>query len=427
MTLTDRLAQFALTDAHHLPDSAKSVMALSLIDWMGCALAGRDEPVTNVVRRLANDEGGAPQAHLVGGGQAPARMAALVNGTASHALDYDDTHFAHIGHPSVAVVPCALAIAERTESDGAAFQEAALIGVELSVRVGLWLGRDHYQIGFHQTATAGAFGAAAAAGRLLGFDARQMAASLGLVATRASGLKAQFGTMGKPFNAGIAASNGVEAALLIANGLVPNPNALEDFGATHSGSDMKDALDAIGSKWLFEDVSHKFHACCHGLHAALEAFGEVGEERRNVVRITVHTHPRWLSVCNQPAPDTGLGCKFSYRAVLVLAMAGHDTSRLDTFSDQFAGAPDLVRMRDRITVLGDESVSETGTRLVLQMADGSERHVAHDLLTPLPLETRRAKIMAKAAALMGAERAERVARHVTERAAPSMLARELGG
>ncbi|SHM19889.1 2-methylcitrate dehydratase PrpD [Roseovarius litoreus] len=425
MSLTDRLAQFALTDPRHLPESAKRIMALSLIDWMGCAIAGRDEAVSHVVRRLAQDEGGTPQAHLVGGGQAPARMAALVNGTISHALDYDDTHFAHIGHPSVAVVPSALAIAERCDADGAALQDAALIGAELSVRVGLWLGRGHYETGFHQTATAGAFGAAAAAGRLLGFDADQMAATLGLVATRASGLKAQFGTMGKPFNAGIAASNGVEAALLVANGLVPNPAALKDFGASHAGSNMSDALEDIGNKWTFEDVSHKFHACCHGLHAALEAFAEVAPERQDIAAITVHTHPRWLSVCNQPDPQTGLGCKFSFRAVLAMAMAGHDTSRLETFSDGFAQAPELVALRDRVKVVGDESVSETGTHLVLRMNDGSEKRVAHDLLAPMTVETRRAKIMAKGTALMGSARAERVARLVEGRDAPSSLAREL--
>lgn len=427
MTITDRLVDLALTAPVDIPARARGVMGLSLIDWMGCAIAGRQEPVAQVVRRLASDEGGAPQAHLVGGGQAPARMAALVNGTVSHALDYDDTHFAHIGHPSVAVVPSALAIAERVGADGAAFQDAALIGAELSVRVGLWLGRGHYQLGFHQTATAGAFGAAAAAGRLMGFNASQMAAVVGLVATRASGLKAQFGTMGKPFNAGIAASNGVEAALLVANGLVPNPSALEDFGATHSGSNIKDAVNHIDSDWVFSDVSHKYHACCHGLHAALEAFGAVEDPHLNVARIAVHTHPRWLSVCNQPDPDTGLGCKFSYRAVLAMAMAGHDTSRLETFSDGLATEPALVGMRDRVEVIGDEQVSETGTRLVLQMNDGTERQVEHDLLTPLPFETRRAKIMAKASALMGEERAARVARHVEEQADPSGLARELAG
>jgi 2-methylcitrate dehydratase PrpD len=190
---------------------------------------------------------------------------------------------------------------------------------------------------------------------------------------------------------------------------------------------MKDALEGIGDTWIFEDVSHKFHACCHGLHAALEAFGEVKDDRQTITAITVQTHPRWLSVCNQPDPKTGLGCKFSYRAVLALAMAGHDTSRLETFSDLSAQAADLVALRDKVEVMGDESVSETGTRLVLRMNDGSERRGMHDLLAPMTPQMRRAKVMAKAAALLGPERAERVARQVEGREAPLNLGRELAG
>ena len=168
-----------------------------------------------LVRDMVLAEGGNTQAHLFGGGAAPLRGAALVNGTVSHALDYDDTHFAHIGHPSVAILPAALAVSEWDDRILVDMLESALVGMETSIRVGLWLGRAHYQAGFHQTATAGAFGAAVSVGRLLGFDTGQMRSVLGLTATRAAGLKAQFGTMGKPYNAGLAASAGVEAALLV--------------------------------------------------------------------------------------------------------------------------------------------------------------------------------------------------------------------
>ena len=238
MSLTRRLAEFAnqpLT-GH---DTALQVMRLSLLDWLAVTRAGADEPVARITRAMVADEGGRAEASALGlAARLPARAAALANGTASHALDYDDTHFAHIGHPSVAVIPAALAIAERVGASGAALQHAALVGVEASIRVGIWLGRAHYQTGFHQTATAGAFGAGLACARLMGFTADQAAMVLGLLATRASGLKSQFGTMGKPFNAGIAAANGVEAALLVARGFIANPDALEGpqgFGPTHAG------------------------------------------------------------------------------------------------------------------------------------------------------------------------------------------------
>ncbi len=198
MNVTGMFADFSVAPVRG--DAALSMMRLSLFDWAACGIAGRDEPVVRIVRHMVLAEGGAGEAGLIGGGAAPARGAALANGTASHALDYDDTHFGHIGHPSVAVIPAALAIAQKTGADGARFVQACLVGAELSVRVGMWLGRAHYQLGFHQTGSAGAFGATAAAGRLLGLDAGAMAHALGLCTTRASGLKSQFGTMGKPYN-----------------------------------------------------------------------------------------------------------------------------------------------------------------------------------------------------------------------------------
>ena len=189
--------QDILSAATALPGAdALAVMRLSLVDWMAVGIAGVGEPVSRSVRALIDEEGGSAQATMFGGGKAPARAAALVNGATSHALDYDDTHFAHIGHPSVAVIPAALAMLER--NPGATIGQLvtnALAGCEASIRFGVLFGRAHYQIGFHQTATAGAFGASVAA--VLGAAPDTMDTALGLVSTRASGLKSQFGTDGQ--------------------------------------------------------------------------------------------------------------------------------------------------------------------------------------------------------------------------------------
>ena len=331
-------------------------------------------------------------------------MAALVNGTISHALDYDDTHFAHIGHPSVGVIPAALAVAEAEGASGAAFQEAALIGMEAAIRFGIWLGRGHYQTGFHQTATAGAVGAAVAAGRLMRLNPQQMDIALGLVATRASGLKSQFGTMGKPFNAGLAAANGVEAALLARLGIEARIGALEapqGFGPTHHGAADESAFDGLGDSWLFETVSHKFHACCHGLHAALEAAGRIDVPADQIAAIRVATHPRWMTVCNQPAPETGLGAKFSYATVLAMAFLGHDTARLDSFSDALCADRGIRALRTKVAVTASEKLSEMQAELEVALQNGQVRQAAHDLDAPLPLAEREAKIIAKATALLG--------------------------
>ncbi|MDQ2088764.1 MmgE/PrpD family protein [Marimonas arenosa] len=428
MGISETLAEFALAGCD-APDEVGAVAQLSLIDWMAVGIAGAGEPVADVLRTFAAEEGGAEQATLIGGGRAPARMAALVNGTISHALDYDDTHFAHIGHPSVGVIPAALAVAEHVGADGAALQEAGLIGMEASIRAGEWLGRSHYQVGFHQTATAGAVGATVAAGRLMRLDFAQMRTALGLVATRASGLKSQFGTMAKPFNAGLSAANGVEAALLARLGMEARLEALEGplgLGPTHHGEGNDAALAGLGEIWRFETVSHKFHACCHGLHAVLEAAATLDVTPNEIAAIRVETHPRWMSVCNQPAPQTGLGAKFSYATVLPMHFLGRDTARLESYSDALCAEPDLVALRRRVAVSAAEDVGEGQARLEVELASGAILRAFHDLDAPLPLEARRAKIGAKAASLLGLARAARVAALVEGQAAPAEIAAELG-
>ncbi|WP_300534727.1 MmgE/PrpD family protein [uncultured Mameliella sp.] len=392
-------------------ETARAIMALSALDWTACGIAGQSEPVSQLTRALAEDEGGTPQATLFGGGRAPMRTAALVNGATSHALDYDDTHFAHIGHPSVAVLPAALAVGERRDKPLSEILSAARLGAEASIRFGLRFGRSHYQAGYHQTATAGAFGACLAAAELMDLTEEQVLHALGLTATRASGLKSQFGTMGKPFNAGIAASNGVEAAFLAARGFVSNPDALDTvngFVQTH----VCDGATDQPAEALLESLSHKFHACCHGLHATLEALATMSDlDADRITEITVFTHPRWLTVCNQPAPTTGLGAKFSYRTAVALALLGHDTAALETYSDALCADPAVIALRDRVKVVGKDDLKETEALVTL---DGSEegRVASFDLDAPIPLATRAESLSAKAAALVGQARAEALTRAI---------------
>ncbi len=419
MKITSQLADFAAqTQSHDIPAPALRMMQLSLLDWAAVGIAGHDEPVSRLTRDMVLAEGGVPQASLIGHAtKVPARAAALVNGATSHALDYDDTHFAHIGHPSVAVIPAALAVAQARGLDAAAFQVAALIGVEASIRIGIWLGRDHYQTGFHQTGTAGAFGAGLAAARLMGLDAAGCAMVLGLLATRASGLKSQFGTMGKPFNAGLAAANGVEAADLVARGFIANPDALESpqgFGPTHAGQNRSEGLQSIGKEWMFESVSHKFHACCHGLHAALEACLILAPLKAGqIARIEVATHPRWMTVCNQTEPMTGLGAKFSYGTVLAMQILGHDTAVLDSYSAAVCVDPAVQALRARVQVRADDSVAETAARVRIVLQDGNSLDATHDLNAPLSPDLRQQKLQTKARSLLGAERADKLWSRIT--------------
>jgi 2-methylcitrate dehydratase PrpD len=382
------------------------MMRLSLFDWAACGLAGAQEPdfADFVAAQMARGQG---PASVLGGGTAPAGTAALLNGTLSHALDYDDTHFAHIGHPSVAVIPAVLALAQEVDAPMEEVVAAATIGVEASVLTGLWLGRTHYQVGYHQTATAGAFGATLATARLLGLEPAEMRHALGLCASMASGLKAQFGTMGKPLNAGLAARTGVEATLWAQAGMTAAADGMAGplgFGPTHHG----DAADIKPGKgdWHITTISHKFHACCHGLHAMLEAIGAERLTADEVKSIHIRTHPRWMTVCNIEAPATGLAAKFSYGQTAAMRLLGHDTGAIASFTDAICKDKDIKALRALIKVSEDARIEETQSEVSITMENGALRRLRHDLLEPMTLEVRAEKLGTKAVSLVGDARAD---------------------
>jgi 2-methylcitrate dehydratase PrpD len=247
MNALETLAAFYETQREaELPRSATDVMRLCLLDWLIVGRAAKGDAVAESA--LAN-AGGQGEASLFFGGGATARMAALANGTVSHALDYDDTHFAHIGHVSTVVIPAAVAVGEARGASFETILRAALMGAEAATRFGVWLGRDHYQIGYHQTATAGAIGAAVAASIAAGHSVAR--AALSNAAGFAAGLKAQFGTGMKPVNAGMAAANGVEAVLMAEAGLSGSEAVFEAFAETHHGIKDHAAWDGIGETWFF--------------------------------------------------------------------------------------------------------------------------------------------------------------------------------
>jgi 2-methylcitrate dehydratase PrpD len=424
LSLTGRIAAFvADTPAPKLQGEARDILKLSLLDWSAVALAGIEEPVSTIVQAQLLQESGKAEATLFGQTKRlPARAAALANGTTSHALDYDDTHFDYIGHPSVVIFSAALAVAEKTGATGAAFLDAALIGMETACRIGRWLGMGHYQHGFHQTATAGCFGAAASAARLLKLDAVETSHALGLAATRASGLKSQFGTMGKPYNAGIAAANGVEVALLAAQGFVSRPDGIEceqGFGDTHAGDahDLRIVLSGLGETFRFSEVQHKFHACCHGTHPTLEALQKAmarhSVSTENIRSITLVVAPKWLRVCNLPEPETELEAKFSYRLTTAMAMLGYNSGALSTFSDALCFDPALVAMRDRVVVETDIALKDTAARIRIDLKSGAPILAEHDLDQPIPLAEKEHKLRTKADGLVGIKKAQALAKAIS--------------
>ena len=382
---------------------------MSMIDWCGVAYAAKEEPVSKIVTKLIDEEQTKGLSRLISNGkEVSARSAAFVNGTIGHALDYDDTHFLFTGHPTASAFPTALALGEELGSSIDEIMLAYMCGVEISTRLGHILGYSHYNKGFHQTATSGAFGATLVASKLLKLDAKQIENALGIVSTRASGLKSQFGTMGKPFHAGIAASNGIEAAKLSKLGFVSCENGIEcnqGFLKTHAWDETmpEAAINGLGQDFLFPEIKYKFHACCHGLHAFLEALDELKTKNNfnpdSIEKISIQTQPSWLQVCNIDSPKTGLEAKLSYRLTAAMSLHGVDTGRLDSYNDEICFNEKIVETRDKVEVIPNSKM--TNTEALIELKDGTEIYKnSHDLNNKIENELLQKKILTKSSSLL---------------------------
>ena len=420
MSSIEHLISLAAVPAKSIPASARRYATLSLFDWIMCGRAGAQQDVSKVIRTYILEDAGRKSATVFGSkSKVPSRAAALVNGTISHALDYDDTHFAHIGHTSVGIYPAALAVGEEVKVRASEIRDAYLLGAEAACRIGMVLGRGHYQKGFHQTATAGAFGATVAAGRLYRLNEKQMRAALSLVATRASGLKSQFGTMGKPFNAGISASNGVEAAALAKRGFMSADDGLggpQGFVETHAETfdHVTPWQDPPPRKFIFEDVQYKLHACCHGTHAMIEALKRASVSGGDVESITVTTHPRWLKVCDIKQPRTGLEVKFSFVHLAAMVAYGVDTSSEKIFTDALAEDAKLIDLAKRVKVATDASYNDTTQSVAIKLKSGQSQSVRHDLSDRVPVFELEAGLRNKAHGLLGRAGAEKLWAGISE-------------
>src|SRR5258708_26954947 len=196
MALAERASALRYDD---LPAAACALAGQCVLDYLGVALAGGGDPLVSILLDELTEAAGAPQASIIGhNGRLPALSAALVNGAASHALDYDDVHMAMPGHPSVAILPALLALAELKGSSGREVITAFVAGYETACRIGAALQPGHYNLGFHSTATVGCFGAAAACARLLDLDAAATATAPGVAGTQPAGPTSQLRTRCNP-------------------------------------------------------------------------------------------------------------------------------------------------------------------------------------------------------------------------------------
>ena len=368
------------------PVEGRHAAARALLDTIGVMLAGASEPAAASVQQVVAQESSGLQCSVLGTGlRTSATNAALANGTAAHAHDYDDMCFVSLAHPSAPLVAAGLAIAERSGATGRALLEAYVVGFEIEARLGRAMNPRHYQRGWHCTSTLGTIGAAAAASRLLGFDARVIGHALAIAASEASGLKENFGTMVKPLHAGLAARNGVLAALLAQAGMTASGSAIEGpqgfLAAMDSESSaLRPFIANLGERWetLDSGITVKLYPSCAATHPALDALLDLkrrdGFDAADVDRIDIGVDAITPTVLLHEHPSTGLEGKFSMPFCAAAAVVDAHVG-LATFTPDRLADPVVAGMRERVAMHVDPSLDAgapplTQARVQVTLKDG---------------------------------------------------------
>ncbi len=390
MEATTRIAEYVTTTTlEDFPAEAVEAAKGAIMDCLGCMLAGSREPLADVLCAYVKSLGGFPGASVVGRGfKTSAPEAALVNGAMGHALDYDDITRAMKGHPSVALLPAALALTEEENATGAELLLAYMVGFEVACSVGESVSPAYYDdLGWHPTGPLGALGAAATASSILKLDQEQTAMTVSLAASQAAGLRQNFGTMTKPYHAGASCRAGITSAKLVRAGFTASQNAIEGrFGFLRafsggSGYHPEGVLQTLGAKcYLVESgVEIKKYPCCGSAHLALDAASGILQREKvdpsEVERIDVQVDfdpPRSLI---HSAPQAGLEGKFSMQYCLAAMLLDRRVG-LDTFSDDQVLRPTAQALMPRVEMRripgyeGQPSWIEAYNQVHMHLRDG---------------------------------------------------------
>jgi 2-methylcitrate dehydratase PrpD len=385
MKVTERLACYVLETSY--PSFPKEVVHQGkrcFLDLLGVALGGAKQPLTRILLKTVKDFGGKPQATILGHGLKTNVMnAALVNGAMAHALDYDDTHSGSLGHPSAPLIPAVLAVAEWKGLSGKSALEAFILGFEVETRIGLGMGMKHYDRGWHATSTFGRFGAAVAAGKLLGLSLEEMKIALGLAGTQAAGLRLVFGTMTKPFHPGKCAFDGVLSAILAQRGFTCAPNIIEGkkgyWEVLGDDSNLEPMVKDLGKKYEVLKNTFKPYAACLLTHPTIDAILEMRNKYNlkpeDVEAISCDVGKFCLDSAGQVEPKTGLSGKFStyYCAALALAegVAGENM-----FTDKKVLDPKMVALRKKVKAKVIPGYKDTEAKVTIT-AKGGKKYSAY--------------------------------------------------
>jgi len=379
MGVTQEVASFVADNRYRdIPPEVVGLARGFVLDGLGVALAGSTDECSRIVQALIRQMNGKGESAILGTSQsAPAAKAALANGVAGHAMDYDDTQlstskeavYGLLTHPTTPVLASALAVGEKENITGEEFLHAYILGVEVECRLADAINPRHYQSGFHSTATMGGLGAAMAVGKILCLKEEQLIGTLGIAASMASGLRENFGTMTKPLHAGRAAENGVNAALLTREGFTAASNILEArrgfFNAMAGGYDEGKISGRLGRPYFMKEpgISIKPYPSGSLSHPAQDLILDLIKQHdlraNDIDHIDVGTNSNVPNALIYPMPKTALEGKFSIPFCMAIAILERKAG-IAQFQDRKVRDKQVIELMKRVRLYVDDELERLG-------------------------------------------------------------------
>lgn len=439
-SLTEAAATFVAGLSYDdLPEEAVRIARRQILDGLACQIGGTEQEALAVMARYVTGIGGAAQARLVGDAslRVPAHLAALWNGLAGHAMDWDDTQLArHPGrayglmtHPTMPPLSAALAVADMLGGvSGRDFIAAFVAGFEVECKVAEAINPDHYMRGFHSSGTLGTFGSAAAAAKLLKLDAGRIRQTISIAASMASGIRANFGTMTKPLHVGRSSENGVTAALLVKEGFTGDLDGLDGrwgfLTIAGPGGNPDYVIDEFGHPFSIADPGTSIKPYPSGVltHPAMDALLFLMRDEKltadDIARVDLHAANNVLGPIRFQFAETELQGKFSFQFLLAAIMVAGRAGKRE-FTNEFVRSAPVVAAQTRVFTHHDPEIEAMGydrirSRIEVTATDGrtlvreADENYRGSPLNPLSDTEIEGKFSDAAAGLLAADQCERV-------------------
>jgi 2-methylcitrate dehydratase PrpD len=384
MLETQTLASYIVTGRiESVPEDVRHEARRAIVNYVGCALGGSVDTAVNRAIQALGPYSGKPTASILGRSERMDPLhASLMNGIGSHVYDFDDTTPKNYIHPTSPVASALFAYASANPVSGREFMEAFILGFEAESRIGNAVYPAHYDVGWHITGTAGVFGAAAAIGKLLNLTCQEMIWAIGLAATQAAGLREMFGSMAKALHPGRAAQNGYAAALLAQAGFTAGEHSLEGprgFAAVQAAQyDLSKITARLGQDFDLRANTYKPFPCGIVNHPTIDGCIQIHDELHNehdaepekIAAVRLRVAPLVMDLCNQQGITKGLQGKFSvYHGAAIGLVRGKAGIR--EYTDEAVNDPQIRRVRELVSAVGDLSITEDQARIEVEMTNGA--------------------------------------------------------